>query len=79
MRGLDGVEAEWVTERRFLRDDGVEEQAKKKSGGRKLSDMEMDVLRMESLDKVLVGVLLLWCDRSELIALKLYVHGGMHA
>jgi hypothetical protein len=52
VRGLDGVDAEWITEREFLQDldeDVVPE--------RKLRWEEEFILRMEHLDTVMVGQL----------------------
>lgn len=49
VRGLDGVDAEWITEREFLQDlDGDEAPEKK------LRWEEEMVLRMEHLDTVMV-------------------------
>lgn len=52
VRGLDGVDAEWITERQFLQDlseDVVPE--------RKPRWEEDIILRMEHLDTVMVGLL----------------------
>ncbi|KAI5124948.1 hypothetical protein M0805_007375 [Coniferiporia weirii] len=61
VRGLDGVEGEWVTERKFLKESGMAEKMRKqrKERGRNMTDIEMDVLKMDTLDRVM-----------------LYVHGG---
>lgn len=63
VRGLDGVDAEWVADKKMLNyDNAVEETISTVSaGGRKLSDDETDILRMDPLDKVL-----------------LYIHGGAY-
>ncbi len=57
VRGLDGVDAEWVADKKMLNyDNDVEETISTVSaGGRKLSDDETDILRMDPLDKVLVS------------------------
>ena len=52
VRGLDGVDAEWITEREFLQDLN-EDMAPEK----KLRWEEEIVLRMEHLDTVMVGLL----------------------
>ena len=51
VRGLDGVDAEWITEREFLRDLDGEVVPDKK-----LRWEEEMVLRMEHLDTVMVGL-----------------------
>lgn len=51
VRGLDGVDAEWITEREFLRDLDGEVVPDKK-----LRWEEEMVLRMEHLDIVMVGL-----------------------
>lgn len=53
VRGLDGVYAEWITEREFLEDLNVDETQK-----RKLRWEEEIVLRMEHLDTVMVRLFL---------------------
>ncbi|THH11723.1 hypothetical protein EW145_g464 [Phellinidium pouzarii] len=61
VRGLDGVEGEWVTERKFLGDKSISEKAKKKSEelDQKLTEAQTDILKMDTLDRVMI-----------------YVHGG---
>lgn len=54
VRGLDGVEAEWVTERKFLKNDNDIRQSKRKPE-EKLSPSSLDILRMDSLEKVMVS------------------------
>lgn len=49
VRGLDGVDAEWVTEKDYLSDVEVDADSK-------LSSSEQDILRMESLDRVMVSI-----------------------
>lgn len=48
IRGLDGIDAEWITEREYL--DNA-----KPPAGRKLSVTDQDILRMEHLDTVMVS------------------------
>ena len=48
VRGLDGIDAEWITEKEYLADDDVLPQ------NRKLSDDEETILRMEHLETVMV-------------------------
>jgi len=50
VRGLDGVDGEWITEREFLRDVKVPA----KPDGTKLESSEGDILRMEHLESVMV-------------------------
>ncbi|EJD01135.1 lipase/esterase [Fomitiporia mediterranea MF3/22] len=61
VRGLDGVEGEWVTEKRFLNDTNTMERVKKKEEelGRSLNDDEVDIMRMDCLERVMF-----------------YIHGG---
>ena len=47
VRGLDGVDAEWITEKEYLSDVKIDSEAD-------LSDDQEDILRMESLDRVMV-------------------------
>lgn len=49
VRGLDGIDAEWITEREYLSPLNADAEA-----GRKLSDTDKDILRMENLDTVMV-------------------------
>ncbi|KAJ7228482.1 hypothetical protein GGX14DRAFT_613080, partial [Mycena pura] len=51
VRGLDGVDGEWITQKEFLSDEGLHA-----LDGRKLSDDERIIQRMESLDRVLLYV-----------------------
>lgn len=59
VRGLDGVEAEWVTENSFLKDVGAAERMKKKGEelGRSLTDAETDIIKMNELERVMVSSL----------------------
>ncbi|KAJ7781052.1 Alpha/Beta hydrolase protein [Mycena metata] len=50
VRGLDGVDGEWITQKDYLSD------AKVHPPGRKLSDDEQTILRMEKLDRVMLYV-----------------------
>ena len=56
VRGLDGVEGEWVTERSFLNDSDISEKinAKEVKLGRQLDTSEVDILKMEELERVMV-------------------------
>lgn len=49
VRGMDGIDGEWITEKEYLssRPDGPERKPK-------LTDDETDILRMEHLDTVMV-------------------------
>ncbi|PSS35406.1 hypothetical protein PHLCEN_2v1561 [Hermanssonia centrifuga] len=49
IRGLDGIDAEWVTEKEFLSDESVHI-------GKKLSTEDTNILRMEHLDTVMLYV-----------------------
>jgi hypothetical protein len=49
VRGLDGIDGEWITQKDFLSDEKVHPPS-----GRKLSDDDETVLRMEKLDRVMV-------------------------
>lgn len=57
MRGLDGLEAEWVTEKSFLHDDDVQRLAKEMPGNKSsdLSDNEQEILAMDHLERVMVS------------------------
>lgn len=48
VRGLDGIDAEWITEREYLDD-------AKPPVDRKLSATDQDIFRMEHLDTVMVS------------------------
>ncbi|KAL5530703.1 hypothetical protein ACEPAF_6961 [Sanghuangporus sanghuang] len=63
VRGLDGVEGEWVTERSLLKEVDSAEciRRREKEKGRPLSDDEADIMRMDSLEPVM-----------------LYIHGGAY-
>ena len=50
VRGLDGIDAEWITEREYL------SPAPPKDKGVKMSETDRDILRMEHLESVMVGV-----------------------
>lgn len=52
VRGLDGIDAEWITEREYLSPLSSTDEE------RKLSETDKDILRMEKLEKVMV------CRRS---------------
>ena len=54
VRGLDGVDAEWITEKEFLG-----EKAAKNPLNRTLSTEDENILRMEHLDIVMVSALLI--------------------
>ena len=49
VRGLDGIDAEWVTQKEYL-----DSNEPKKADKKKLSDVEENVLRMEHLETVMV-------------------------
>jgi hypothetical protein len=49
VRGLDGVDGEWITEKQYLSDEKVDVDI-----GRKLTDDEEDILRMEKIETVMV-------------------------
>lgn len=57
VRGLDGVEAEWVTERRFLRDISSGEMPKNTddTAENKYTESEQDIVNMNKLDRVMVS------------------------
>ena len=48
VRGLDGIDAEWVTEKEYLREDTPID--------RKLSSTDANILRMEHLETVMVSL-----------------------
>ena len=48
IRGLDGVDAEWITQKEFLSDKDVDKEGK-------LSTEDANILRMEHLETVLVS------------------------
>lgn len=80
VRGLDGLEAEWVTERKFLKEglsESLKENVKARYNEGKLSVNELDILRMNNLERVMVRVYLLR-HRMYLTFLyyQLYIHGG---
>lgn len=52
VRGLDGIEAEWVTEKKFLKEGSA---TSLKEG--KLSDNDHQILQMNGLDRVMVSLL----------------------
>lgn len=72
MRGLDGVDGEWITQKEFLSDAGSHA-----LDGRKLSDDERIIQRMESLDRVLVSLAFYFVVTCSSQLLQLYVHGGV--
>jgi hypothetical protein len=47
VRGLDGIDAEWITEREFLSDAKI-------PSGTNVRSTDADILRMENLDTVMV-------------------------
>ncbi|KAH7931203.1 alpha/beta-hydrolase [Leucogyrophana mollusca] len=49
VRGLDGIDAEWIAEKEHLRDEDF-------SRGKKLSDEEKNILKMEQLETVMLYV-----------------------
>jgi hypothetical protein len=49
VRGLDGIDAEWITEKEYLRP-----AQKDVENTRKLSNSDKDILRMEHLETVMV-------------------------
>ncbi|KAF8195687.1 alpha/beta-hydrolase [Mycena galopus ATCC 62051] len=51
VRGLDGVDGEWITQKDYLSDEKVHGPP-----GRKLSDDDQTILRMEKLDRVMLYV-----------------------
>ena len=59
VRGLDGVEGEWVTEKSFIRENDITQKAKVKREelGRPLSDDEEDILKMDTRETVMVSEL----------------------
>lgn len=63
VRGLDGVEGEWVTEKSFIRENDVAEKVKvkQKDIGRPLSSDEVDILKMDKLETVMVSLPELLC------------------
>lgn len=56
VRGLNGVEAEWVTERKFLKEETAPsvEKTKARYAEGKIPDNDLDIIRMNSLDRVMV-------------------------
>ena len=54
IRGMEGIDAEWITEKEYLKDRTFPEDAK-------YTDEEKSILRMEHLDKVLVSAGALCC------------------
>ena len=81
VRGLDGVEGEWVTQRSFIKDDDSTERIKKweEEKGRPLSDYEADIVKMDSLEPVIVGSFVSTARLTlTLDAIQLYVHGGRY-
>lgn len=51
VRGLDGIDAEWITEREYLRPANAKKDAEIMP---KISDSNKDILRMEHLETVMV-------------------------
>ena len=60
VRGLNGVEAEWVTERKFLKEETTPsvEKTKARYAEGKIPDNDLDIIRMNSLDRVMVWAFL---------------------
>jgi hypothetical protein len=54
VRGLDGVDGEWITEKAFLCPES-EIKDTTKNMSRKLSEGEREILRMDGLDTVMVS------------------------
>lgn len=50
---MDGIDGEWITERRFLKDVTPERRADLPEG-KKLNSDEEDILKMEELESVMV-------------------------
>lgn len=50
VRGLDGIDAEWITEREYL----SPAKASNEGAGPKMSESDKDILRMENLETVMV-------------------------
>ena len=50
VRGMDGIDAEWITEKEYL-----SEKPAQAAAGRKLSTEDTNILRMEHLDTVMVS------------------------
>lgn len=73
VRGLDGIEAEWVTEKEYLgpppSSQGLD---------RKLSTEDANILRMDHLETVMVCLYfcLLYQRSIRVFVAQLYVHGG---
>jgi hypothetical protein len=69
VRGLDGIDAEWITERGYL-------SKTYPPGNGKMSSTDADILRMSELDAVMVCLRL----RARFLAVltngQFYVHGG---
>lgn len=86
VRGLDGLEAEWVTEKKFMLPVDVDKVQSVKHNmqlERDLTGDEMEILGMEHLDKVMVSLIQCHCfwisfipyvDKS--VSHQLYIHGG---
>lgn len=67
VRGLDGIDAEWIAQ-----EDDLESEDNVKTGkGKKLKESETNILRMEKLESVMVyypiifalSEVLIWCSR----------------
>ncbi len=54
---MDGIESEWITENELLSPGGASEKAQRISQerGRKLSPEELNIIRMDELDRVMVS------------------------
>jgi hypothetical protein len=58
VRGLDGVEAEWITEKEFLSPPVDKRQNRQQS----LTSVEEDILRMDHLETVMVSAIRRACS-----------------
>ena len=79
VRGLDGLEAEWVTEKSLLKSEECQKamDEKKKGKGGKFSDTELELLAMDGLEKVMVCLFESFRLFHGLTFLaQLYIHGG---
>lgn len=70
VRGLDGIDAEWIAEKSHLRPESVHINA-----GRKYSEEEKLLMSMEELETTMVSLLVLFGTFSNRCK-KFYIHGG---
>lgn len=68
VRGMDSIDGEWITERQYLSN-------AKAPSGTKLSQDELDIIRMEALETVMVGLQLFYRGNAANYC-QFYVHGG---